>query len=169
MLKRGSTSGTIWSGEVEGKAKKRRVDPSSELIGAKVVENRPGVEDELKAVEEMTRLVARNGEEEMNKMVTQKLEISELTVEAGKNLEEVVIQRDRLGRHLLKMGYSKTEVNDIIEDIYVEKGEVEDDGAGVERKDMRLIIKELENELAKKKDASASLLTSQAELQVELE
>ncbi|KAF6144760.1 hypothetical protein GIB67_016834 [Kingdonia uniflora] len=68
MLKRGSTSRTTGSGDVEGGAKKIRVDPSSKLIRAKVAENRPGVEDELKVVEDRVRLAARKGVEEMNKM-----------------------------------------------------------------------------------------------------
>ncbi|KAF6160155.1 hypothetical protein GIB67_016591 [Kingdonia uniflora] len=42
--------------------------------------------------------------------VVQEVEISELTVEAGKNLEEVVVQHDSLGHYLLKLGYSKTEI-----------------------------------------------------------
>ncbi|KAF6143528.1 hypothetical protein GIB67_029697, partial [Kingdonia uniflora] len=70
ILKRDSTSGTTGSGEVDGEVKKRRVDLSSELIWVKVVYNRPGIEDELKAVEKMARLAVRNGEEEMSKMAT---------------------------------------------------------------------------------------------------
>ncbi|KAF6140752.1 hypothetical protein GIB67_035179 [Kingdonia uniflora] len=125
MLKRGSTFGAVGSGEVEGEAKKRRADPSSELIGMKVAENRPGEEDELKVVENRARLAAHlmkgiclrmeekaeleKGKVELEKKVAhlktdlakegkrldsvkaaQELEISELTVETGKNLEEVV-------------------------------------------------------------------------------
>ncbi|KAF6138032.1 hypothetical protein GIB67_042937 [Kingdonia uniflora] len=68
MLKRGSTSGTTGSGKVEGGAKKIRVDCSSKMIRAKVAENRPGVEDELKAVKDRVRLVAHKGVKEMSKV-----------------------------------------------------------------------------------------------------
>ncbi|KAF6158434.1 hypothetical protein GIB67_022031 [Kingdonia uniflora] len=68
ILKRGLISETSVSGEVEGGAKKKRVDPSYELIGAKVAENRPGVEDELKSMEDRARLAARKGVEEMSKV-----------------------------------------------------------------------------------------------------
>ncbi|KAF6160209.1 hypothetical protein GIB67_016645 [Kingdonia uniflora] len=126
--------------------------------------------------------LAREGKRLNSVKAAREVEINELTIEARKNLKEVVIQRDRLGCHFLKMGYSKTEVNDIMEDTYIEELEVEDDGAGAvrglngvspqtmrknegdndvnpenERKDMYLRIKELENELAKEKDASVEL------------
>ncbi|KAF6154806.1 hypothetical protein GIB67_032418 [Kingdonia uniflora] len=139
MLKRGSASGTTESSEVEGGAKKRRVDPSSKLIRVKIRENRPGMEDELKTVEDKMKFAARKGVEEMSKVAarlmkgiclgmeeekvelksrkaefkkevarlksdlarerkrlnsmeaTQEVEINELTKEAGKNLEEVVV------------------------------------------------------------------------------
>ncbi|KAF6163271.1 hypothetical protein GIB67_025135 [Kingdonia uniflora] len=144
MLKRGSTSGTTGSGEVEEEVKKRRVDPSIKLIGVKVAENRPGEEDELKAVEDRARLVARKGVDEISKvaarlmkgiclgMEEEKVELETKKTELEKkNLNEVVVQRDRLGCHLLKIGYSKAEANDIMEDTYVEEEEDEADGAGV--------------------------------------
>ncbi|KAF6167475.1 hypothetical protein GIB67_031676 [Kingdonia uniflora] len=71
---------------------------------------------------------------ELENEAAQEVEINELTEEVGKNLEEVVVQRDELGRHLLKMGYSKAEVNDIMENTYVEEEEDEADGAKVVRK-----------------------------------
>ncbi|KAF6139045.1 hypothetical protein GIB67_010771 [Kingdonia uniflora] len=181
MLKRGSTSGTTGSGEVEGEAKKIRVDPSSELIRTKVAENRPGEEDELKAMEDRARLAARKGVEEKNKVTAhlmkgiclgmeeekvelekkvarlksdlvregkrlasvkavQEVEIIELTEESRKNLHEVVVQSDRLGLHLLKMGYSKVEVNDIMEDTYIEEKEDEADGANEDREDQHVNV-----------------------------
>ncbi|KAF6168794.1 hypothetical protein GIB67_012192 [Kingdonia uniflora] len=165
MLKRGSTSRTPGSGEVEGEMKKRRVDPSSGLIGVKIIKNQLGEEDELKATEdrvarlmkgiylgmveekaeldsgkakfkEVARLksdLVREGKRLNSMKATQEVEISELTEEAGKNLEEVVVQRDRLRRHLHKMGYSKAEVNDIMGGTYVEEVEDDDDGAEVVR------------------------------------
>ncbi|KAF6152558.1 hypothetical protein GIB67_013005 [Kingdonia uniflora] len=48
MLKRPSTSGTTGS----GKAMKKRRDATFEMLGMKVVEDRPIVEDDLKEVEE---------------------------------------------------------------------------------------------------------------------
>ncbi|KAF6143248.1 hypothetical protein GIB67_039031 [Kingdonia uniflora] len=81
------------------------------------------------------------------------------------------------------MGYSKAGVKAIMEGTYVEKDEVEDDvpsvvggsdevsprtefeNQGEELKDMRLRIEELKNEFATEKDASTSLLSSQAKLQ----
>ncbi|KAF6173879.1 hypothetical protein GIB67_039830 [Kingdonia uniflora] len=106
----GSATGTTGSGEVEGDAKKMRVDPLAEVNGVKVVESQPIDEDELRAVEDRERLAARKGTEEMS---------------ASAQLE--------LGK--------------------------------MELKDMHLRIEELDNELAKEKNASTSLLTSQTELQ----
>ncbi|KAF6168416.1 hypothetical protein GIB67_004968 [Kingdonia uniflora] len=77
-------------------------------------------------------------------------------------------------------GYSKAEVSDIMVDTYVEGDEAyEVEGAVVrvmdrldgissqmELKELCLIIKDLENELTKDKDASTFLLSSQAKLQV---
>ncbi|KAF6163482.1 hypothetical protein GIB67_029331, partial [Kingdonia uniflora] len=84
-------------------------------------------------------------------------------------------------------GYSKAEVKAIMDGTYVKEDEVEKNIPGVvggldgvsprtelenqgednekELKEMCLRITELDNELAKEKDASASLLTSQVELQ----
>ncbi|KAF6162859.1 hypothetical protein GIB67_021008 [Kingdonia uniflora] len=142
------------------------------VVMKKVVKNRPGVEDELKAMEDRARLAACKGVEEMSKVeiylgmeeekvelksgkveleevvrlksdlvrerkrlnyvkAAQEVEISELTKELRINLEKVVVQHDKFGYHLLKMGYSKTEVNNIMEDTYVEEEEDEADGTGV--------------------------------------
>ncbi|KAF6150021.1 hypothetical protein GIB67_002803 [Kingdonia uniflora] len=143
MLKRGSASGTTGSGEVEGEAKKRRVDPSSKLIGTKVIENRPGEENELKVAEDRARLVARNdcsfdegdlprmeeekaelekGKAELEKKVArlkldlaregkrlgsvkaaQELKINELTLEVGKNLEEVIVEVDKFREEVAEL------------------------------------------------------------------
>ncbi|KAF6158323.1 hypothetical protein GIB67_022403 [Kingdonia uniflora] len=128
----------------------------------------------------------------------QVVEINNLHAEVRVNLVEVVAERDRLGRHLMSKGYSKDKVNAIRGDTYVEEEEDEeiedvivgavdgldgvspqtvkdnqgDDNEGPEGetgKDIRLRLKDLEAELAMERDASASLLSSQAELQVELE
>ncbi|KAF6157124.1 hypothetical protein GIB67_041585, partial [Kingdonia uniflora] len=173
--KRDSTSRTTGSGKVEGDAKKRRVDPPTKFIGAKVVESRPFEEDELQAVEDRVILAARKGVKEMSasaqlglsKMgiylgieegkpklkngkvelqknvarlksdlvlegkrlnfvkVAQEVHISKLTEEAQKNLDEVVVQRDRLGRQV-----AKAEVKAIMEGTYVEEDEVEEDLPG---------------------------------------
>ncbi|KAF6152179.1 hypothetical protein GIB67_019401 [Kingdonia uniflora] len=97
---------------------------------------------------------------ELEKEAAQEVEISELKEEAGNNLEEVVVQRDRLGRHLLKMGYFKAEVNDIMEVPMLKRRRMTMMRINfcklrdvcklckLEFKDMHLRIKELENELA---------------------
>ncbi|KAF6155901.1 hypothetical protein GIB67_039232, partial [Kingdonia uniflora] len=109
----------------------------------------------------------------------QVVEIHNLHAEAKTNLEEVEAERDRLGHHLMSTKYSKDEVDAIRADTYVKEEEDEKieyvvvglDGVSplTELKGIRLRIKDLEAELAKERDASASLLSSQAELQVELE
>ncbi|KAF6167747.1 hypothetical protein GIB67_017242 [Kingdonia uniflora] len=94
--------------------------------------------------------------------------MNNLSAEASINLEEVVAKCDRLGRHLISKGYSEDEVDAIRADIYAdeeEDEEIKDVVVGVELTDMRLRIKDLETELTKERDASASLLPSQAELQ----
>ncbi|KAF6159921.1 hypothetical protein GIB67_033005 [Kingdonia uniflora] len=146
MLKRNSTSGTTGSDGVEGEVKKRRVDPPSQLTGAKVTENRSGEEDELKAVEDRAGLAACNGEEEMNKMgICLGMEEEKAEFVKGKvELEKKIAQ---LKSDLIKEGKRLDSVK----------------AAQEELKGMHLITKELENELAKEKDASASLLSSQAE------
>ncbi|KAF6169380.1 hypothetical protein GIB67_016550 [Kingdonia uniflora] len=157
MLKRGSTSGTPWSGEVEEEAIKKRVDPSFELIGVKVTENLPG-KDELKVVKDRARLAARKGVKEMSKVdvrlmkgICLRMEEEKVDPESGKaELEKKVAQ---LKSNLVWEGKRLASVK----------------AAQEEHKDMRLRIKELENELVKEKDTSVSLLTSQAELQVKLE
>ncbi|KAF6164733.1 hypothetical protein GIB67_040985 [Kingdonia uniflora] len=160
MLKCGSTSGTTGSDKVEGGAKKRRVNPPSQLTrvkasedgldeegGLKVVEDRAaylmkgiylGMEEKKaklekgkaefeKKVAHLKAKLAREGKQVDSLKAFQEVEINELTAEAEKKLGEVVIQRNRLGRHLLKMEYSKTDVNDIMADTYIE--EEEDDEA----------------------------------------
>ncbi|KAF6137544.1 hypothetical protein GIB67_031823 [Kingdonia uniflora] len=217
--------------KVEKTINKRRIDPLAKVMGAKVRESRPAEEDELRAIEDWVRLIARKGVEELSASAqlelsrmtihllkaicleieegkaelengkveldmkvarlksdlalegerlvaakaAQKVLISELTVEAQKNLNDIVVQRDRLGRQLLVVGYTKADIKANMAGTFVEEDEVEEDvpteegvvtGLDGELKDMRLRIEELENELAKEKDTSTSLLTLQAELQV---
>ncbi|KAF6141018.1 hypothetical protein GIB67_006463 [Kingdonia uniflora] len=52
--------------------------------------------------------------------------ISQLQVEAKANLEEMVKECDRLGRHLMLKGYSEEEVDAIKADTYIEEGEDEE-------------------------------------------
>ncbi|KAF6155491.1 hypothetical protein GIB67_014810 [Kingdonia uniflora] len=163
MLKRNSTSGTTGSDEVEGEVKKRRVDPPSQLTGAKVTENRSGEEDELKAVEDRARLAACNGEEEMNKvgiclgMEEEKDEFEKGKVELEKKVARLKSDLIKEGKRLDSVkAAQEVEISELTEK--AGKNLVE-----VELKGMHLITKELENELAKEKDASASLLSSQAE------
>ncbi|KAF6155906.1 hypothetical protein GIB67_039237 [Kingdonia uniflora] len=143
----------------------------------KVVEDQPVMEENLKKVEENTRLADLRGEEEMRKMATRLMkgiclgvmgEIAEL------KRKKVVAERNRLGRHLVSNGYSEDKMDAIKADTYVvkeEDEEIEDvvvgvvDGLDDELKDMRLGIKDLEAELVKERDASTFLLSSQVELQ----
>ncbi|KAF6142780.1 hypothetical protein GIB67_023262 [Kingdonia uniflora] len=150
MLKRGSTSGTT------GK-------------------DRLGEEDELKVVEDRENLAIRNGEEEMSKMATRLmkgvcLRMEEEKAKLKKGKAEPKNKVDHLKIKLAREGKRFDSVK------AVRKGKISELAAKagknlevVELKEMCLIIKELENELAKEKDASTSLLSSQAELQVELE
>ncbi|KAF6152727.1 hypothetical protein GIB67_021387 [Kingdonia uniflora] len=216
MMKRGSASGTMGSGEAEGEAKNRRVDPPSQLIGVKVAENRLGEEDKLRAIEDRARLTAHKGVEEMSKVAArlmkgiylgigeEKAELENRKVEFEKKVIRLKSDLVREGKRLdsvkaveeveiSEMGYSKAEVTIIMEDTYIKEKEDEDDVAEVvggldgvspqteqenpgydnvnpekenEIKDIRLRIEELEHELTKEKEASASLLSLQAELQI---
>ncbi|KAF6148258.1 hypothetical protein GIB67_012033 [Kingdonia uniflora] len=108
MLRRGLTSIPTRSGEVEEGVKKRRVEPS-ELIGAKVADNRPGEEDELKIVEEKVRLPTHNGEEEMRKMAAHLmkgiyLRVEEEKAELVKGKAELDNKVARLKANLAKEG-----------------------------------------------------------------
>ncbi|KAF6151022.1 hypothetical protein GIB67_016500 [Kingdonia uniflora] len=67
MLKALPASGTTGSGEVT-KDKRRRVEPSGES-GEKVIEGRSATVDDLKEVEERSRLAVLQGEEDTSKMV----------------------------------------------------------------------------------------------------
>ncbi|KAF6165817.1 hypothetical protein GIB67_012714 [Kingdonia uniflora] len=91
MLKRGSTSTTIRSSEGEGAAKKRRID-LSELIGAKVAEDRSSEVDKLKSVEDKVRLAARRGEEEMTKRAARLIK----GIFLGMEEEEAVLDRGKI-------------------------------------------------------------------------
>ncbi|KAF6140114.1 hypothetical protein GIB67_028920 [Kingdonia uniflora] len=112
-----------------------------------VTENRLDREDELKSIEGRVRLASRKGVEEMNKVAARLIKGICLEMEdkaelksgrgelENKNLDGVVVLHDRLGRHLLKMGYSKAEVNEIMKDTYMEEEKDEDDRARVVRGD----------------------------------
>ncbi|KAF6165286.1 hypothetical protein GIB67_042702 [Kingdonia uniflora] len=155
-----------------------------------------GQEDELRAVEDKVRLATRKGTEEMSASVSLELRkmaarllkgichrieegkanlenrkevhISEPTEEVQKNLDEVVIQRDRLECQLLLVGYSKAEVKFIMKGTYVKEDEVEDDVAGVVGEfDGDSLRTELENqgEDNKKVELKATRLSEQETLQ----
>ncbi|KAF6141581.1 hypothetical protein GIB67_023753 [Kingdonia uniflora] len=135
--------GTTGSGEAVKKEKKRRVEPS-ELSGGKVVEDRSDVEDDWKEVEEKARLAPLHEAKEMSKMsdlskkgkrlealkASQVVEINKLRMEARMDLDEVVSERNRLGRLLISKGYYEDEVEAIRTNTYVEE-EVKDDTIGV--------------------------------------
>ncbi|KAF6163249.1 hypothetical protein GIB67_025113, partial [Kingdonia uniflora] len=123
----------------------------------------------------------------------------QLQVETKANLDEMVEKRDRLGHHLMLNGYSEEEVDAIKADTYVEEEDEEEveavgivDGLdGVSRqtvlenkeddvelpeggsekavRKMSLRINDLESGLAKESEILKALLSTQAELQVELD
>ncbi|KAF6139425.1 hypothetical protein GIB67_026267 [Kingdonia uniflora] len=88
--------------------------------------------------------------------------IGQLQVETKANLDEMVEERDRLGRHLMLKGYSE-EVDSIKADTYVEEEDEEEAEAVV--KEMSLRINSLESRLVREKETSKALLSAQAELQ----
>ncbi|KAF6167864.1 hypothetical protein GIB67_027642 [Kingdonia uniflora] len=120
--------------------------------------------------------------------------IGQLQVEVQANLDEMVEERDRLGRHLMLKGYSEEEVDVIKADTYVEEGDDEEvevvvvvdglngvfhqtvpdnQGDGTELpegdnekalSEMSLKIKDLEIELVREKKISTALLSAQAKL-----
>ncbi|KAF6165750.1 hypothetical protein GIB67_012647 [Kingdonia uniflora] len=120
-----------------------------------------------------------------------------LAEEAKKNAEEVLVARDNLGQKLLDVGHSLSNIEAIIEGRYVDEADAEEEPEveggspqGVvkgsdavsantdlenregesekELKGLRLRIEDLEKELAKEQNSSATLLTSHMELQAEL-
>ncbi|KAF6140207.1 hypothetical protein GIB67_000255 [Kingdonia uniflora] len=122
---------------------------------------------------------------------------SQLQVEAKANLDEMAEERDRLGLHLMMKGYSQEEVDAIKANTYTEEEEDEAEVLGVvdgldgvfpqtvldiqgddaelpkggsEKvvREMSFRINDLESGLAREKETSKSLLSAQAELQVEL-
>ncbi|KAF6170977.1 hypothetical protein GIB67_014794 [Kingdonia uniflora] len=185
-LKALPTSGTIGSSEIV-KEKRRRVEHLREL-GEKVAEGRPAAVDDLKEVEERARLAALHEEEDTSKMM-----------EVRANLDEMVEERDRLGRHLMLKGYSEEEVDAIKADTYVEEGGDEKvevvgavdglDGVSYQMvldnqgddtelpegnnekalREMSLKIKDLEIGHFREKKISTALLSTQVKLQVKLD
>ncbi|KAF6150823.1 hypothetical protein GIB67_020906 [Kingdonia uniflora] len=155
MLKCGSTSGTTGGGEVEGGAKRR------------------SEEDELKVVEDKAKPTVCNGEEEMSKMATRLMkgirfgveeEKAELLKGKAKLEKKVAHQKAILAKEGKQLEALKASQEVEINELTVEARK---NVRKVEVKELRLRIKDLENELAKEKDASASLLSSQVELQSE--
>ncbi|KAF6158587.1 hypothetical protein GIB67_040101 [Kingdonia uniflora] len=213
MLKALPAFGTTRSGEV-AKDKRWRVEPTG-VSGEKVIKRRSALVDDLKEVEERVRLAVLQGEEDTSKMVgrlvnwiwldvkqlkaSHAVAIGQLQVEAKANLDEMVEEHDRLGRHLMLKGYYVEEVDAIKADTYVEEGDEEkakvvgivDDLYGVSRltvldnqgddvelpeggsekevREMSLRINDLESGLARERETSKTLLSTQAELQVELD
>ncbi|KAF6152453.1 hypothetical protein GIB67_035521 [Kingdonia uniflora] len=132
-------SGTTGSGEV-AKDKRRRVEPSGES-GEKVVEGRFAMVEDLKEVEERARLAVLHGEEDTSRMVARLVKgiwlvrqlkashamaIGQLQVETKANLDEMVEERDRLGRYLMLKGYSEEKVDVIKANTYVEEEDEEE-------------------------------------------
>ncbi|KAF6148283.1 hypothetical protein GIB67_012058, partial [Kingdonia uniflora] len=176
-----------WGGRRE--CKKRRVDPLSKVIGVKVMESRHAEEGKLRAVGYRLRFAARKGTEELS--ASTQLELSKMNarllkgiflgIEEGNvelengrvELEKKVARLEsdlalgrELGRQILAVGYAVANLKAIMAGTCIEEDKGEDEVLADGGVDMRLRIDELENELVKEKNASASLLTSQADLQV---
>ncbi|KAF6175843.1 hypothetical protein GIB67_003331 [Kingdonia uniflora] len=128
--------------------------------------------------------------------VSHAVAIGQLQVEARANLDEMVVERDKLGCHLMLKGYFEEEVDTIKVDTYVKEGEDEDvevvgvmdglDGVSYQTvlgnqgddtelqegdndkalREMSLKIKDVETGLAREKEIFASFLSAQVELQV---
>ncbi|KAF6162751.1 hypothetical protein GIB67_029020 [Kingdonia uniflora] len=145
MLKALPASGTSGSGEVV-KDKRRRVEPFGES-GEKVEEGRSAMVDDLKEVEEWTRLVVLYGEEDASKMVahlakgiwlgieeekirqlraSHAVAIGQLEVETMANFDEMVEECDRLRHYLMLKGYFEDEVDAIKADTYAEEEDEEE-------------------------------------------
>ncbi|KAF6156457.1 hypothetical protein GIB67_001500 [Kingdonia uniflora] len=133
-----AASRTSRSGEV-AKEKRRRFEPLGES-GIKVAEGRPAAVDDLKEVEERSRLVALHGEKDTSKMVDhlvkeiwlgieeEKFELKKGKIELEKKLARAstdVLKEAKLVCHLMLKGYSKEKVQAIKADTYVE--EVDED------------------------------------------
>ncbi|KAF6140663.1 hypothetical protein GIB67_013956 [Kingdonia uniflora] len=203
MLKALPASGTTGSGEV-AKDKRRRVKPSGES-GEKVARLVKGIW--IGIVEEKSELNMANIElkKELAQSRTDPLKevrqlkafhavaIGQLQVETKANLDKMVEERDRLGRHLMLKGYSEEEVDAIKVDTYVEEEveavgiiggldgashqtvldnqgddvELPEGGSKKAVREMCLRINDLESGLSRERDTSKALLSAQPELQVE--
>ncbi|KAF6139893.1 hypothetical protein GIB67_009740, partial [Kingdonia uniflora] len=205
MLKFLPASGTTESGKV-AKDKRMRVEPSGES-GEKVAYLIKGIW--LGIEEEKSELKKANVELEKDlvRLRTDALKdirqlkafhavaIGQLQVETKSNLDKMVDERDRLGRHLMLKGNSEEEVNAIKVDTYVEEEDkveaeavgIVDNLDGISRqtvldnqgddvelpeggsekavREMSLKINDLEYGLARKRETSKALLSAQAELQ----
>ncbi|KAF6177161.1 hypothetical protein GIB67_025498 [Kingdonia uniflora] len=117
MSKALSASGTTGSGEVV-KDKRRRVEPLGDS-GEKVVEGKSTSVEDLKEVAHLVKEIWLGIDEEKN-------ELKKLETKA--NLDEMVEERDRLGRHLMLKGYSEEEVDAIKADTYDEEEDEEEAG-----------------------------------------
>ncbi|KAF6156519.1 hypothetical protein GIB67_011320 [Kingdonia uniflora] len=128
-------SGITVSGEV-AQGKRRRVEPLGGS-GEKVAEGRSISVDDLKEVVERARLAILQGKEDTSQMgiwldiEERESDLKKLQVGAKANLDEMVEERDKLGRHLMLKGYSQEEVNAIKADTYVEEEEEEAEVLGV--------------------------------------
>ncbi|KAF6148464.1 hypothetical protein GIB67_038819 [Kingdonia uniflora] len=190
-----------------GLSRKKMVDSKSDKVTRLVKGIWLGIEEKKsklkKAKNELEKDLAQAKTEAMKEVRQLKashiVTIGQLHVKAKANLDEIVEERDKLGRHLMLKGYSEEEVDAIKADTYVEEGEDEEaemvgvvDGLdGVSRqtvldnqeddvelpeggsekvvKEMSLKINDLKSGLAREKKTSKALLSAQVNLQVELD
>ncbi|KAF6173617.1 hypothetical protein GIB67_022976, partial [Kingdonia uniflora] len=205
MLKALPASGATESGEVK-KEKRMRVESSTEKVTevARFVKGIwLGIEEEKsktkKAKCKLEKELAQAKTEAMKGVRQLKafhiMAIGKLKVKAKANLDEMVEEHDRLGRHLMLKGYSEEEVDAIKADTYAEDGDDEEveavgvvDGLdGISRqtvldnqgddvefpeggsekvvRETSLRINDLESGLAREKETFKALMSAQADLQ----
>ncbi|KAF6172404.1 hypothetical protein GIB67_025909, partial [Kingdonia uniflora] len=145
-------SGATESGKVT-KEKRKRIESS----GEKVTEVRPTAVDDLKG--------SRKGPDWRLFMEKKIRTRCQLQVEENANLDEMVEEHDKLGRHLMLKGYSEEEtvLDNQEDDVILPEG-----GSEKVVREMSLRINDLESGLSRERKTSKALLSAQAELQVKL-
>ncbi|KAF6156977.1 hypothetical protein GIB67_039738 [Kingdonia uniflora] len=148
-----------------------------------------------KLEKELARAKTKTMKEARQLKASHVMAIGQLQVEAKANLDKMVEERDRLGRHFMLKGYSEEEADAIKANTYVEEGddeeeevvEVMDDldrvshqivldnqgndvklpegGSEKAVREMSLRINDLESGLSRESETSKALPSAQAELQ----
>ncbi|KAF6169790.1 hypothetical protein GIB67_034182 [Kingdonia uniflora] len=123
--------------EVEERARLavlHREEDTSKMIARLVKGTWLGIEEEkselkksnVKLEKELTRSRTDSLKEVMQLKASHVVAISQLQVETKANLDEMVVERDRLGRHLMLKGYSEEVVDAIKADTYAKDEDEEE-------------------------------------------